>query len=164
MGSVPSSLRFPRLGCAIAWGYHSVRQLRRLVECFLSRIDLVAAKSCAVPLWRMTENRHNLRRRSFRHTRRWRGGFACLEHWLQSSRTGHTHQLREDSPRGRMHPARGKGQGAALDFGLRILNCGLEEERAKGEAGSGKGEEAEVGDQRSEVIGRSGTIIQPAYL
>src|SRR5882762_8313814 len=25
---------FPRLGRAIAWGYHSVRQLRRLVESF----------------------------------------------------------------------------------------------------------------------------------
>ena len=38
-----------------------------------------------VHLWRMTENRHNPSRRSFRHTRRWRGGFACTEHWLQSS-------------------------------------------------------------------------------
>jgi len=27
---------FPRLGFAIAWGYHSLRQLRRLVEWFLS--------------------------------------------------------------------------------------------------------------------------------
>ena len=26
---------YPRLGCAVAWGYHSVRQLRRLVGCFL---------------------------------------------------------------------------------------------------------------------------------
>ena len=35
----------------------------------------------------------------------WRGGFACPEHWLQSSGLGSRHQLREDSPRGRMHPA-----------------------------------------------------------
>jgi hypothetical protein len=27
--------RFPRLGFAIAWGYHSARQLRRLMEWFL---------------------------------------------------------------------------------------------------------------------------------
>lgn len=33
----------PRLGCAIAWGYQSVRQLRRLVECFLSPINVVAS-------------------------------------------------------------------------------------------------------------------------
>jgi len=31
VGSEDFGLRFPRLGC-LAWGYHSVRQLRRLVE------------------------------------------------------------------------------------------------------------------------------------
>ena len=35
MGSDVNCIRFPRLGFAIAWGYHSLRQLRRLVECFL---------------------------------------------------------------------------------------------------------------------------------
>ena len=29
-------LAVPRPGCAVAWGYHSARRLRRLVECFLS--------------------------------------------------------------------------------------------------------------------------------
>jgi hypothetical protein len=42
-------LAIPRLGC-LAWGYHSVRQLRRLVECLLLRSHLFAAKSCAVSL------------------------------------------------------------------------------------------------------------------
>ena len=34
VGSDVSWVRFPRLGFAFAWGYHSVRQLRRLVEGF----------------------------------------------------------------------------------------------------------------------------------
>src|SRR6185295_6448873 len=39
-GSLKLLARYPRLGFAIAWGYHSLRLLRRLVKCFPLNIDL----------------------------------------------------------------------------------------------------------------------------
>jgi len=60
-----------------------------------------SASLCPCGEWLRTDT--TLCRRSFRHNskwRRWRGGFACTEHCLQSSWLGRRHQLRGDSPRG----------------------------------------------------------------
>jgi len=47
-GSVVFSAGTPRLGFAIAWGYHSVRLLRRLVEgCHSTRLDDAPSKCLA---------------------------------------------------------------------------------------------------------------------